>query len=114
MPFPALMLAETTPVPQDVALWAMGILCALIGALLLIILTRVLKQGDDTNTKVTAQGVTMARVEAAIANHEGRIESLHLWRNKLQEREFERAEAEVERLQEERRQQVRRTEDRSA
>ncbi len=108
------------PTDLSIWLWALGVLCTLVGALMLIILGRVLKQGDDTNAKVTAQGVTLARVETAIASHETRLNSLHDWRNKLQERELADAAAEVSELRarqrevdEERRHFVRREEDRS-
>lgn len=92
-------------------LWALGVLCSLVGALMLIILTRVLKQGDDTNAKVTNQGVTLARMEASYASLDLRVTSLHDWRNELQKRELERA---VDELAEERRKSTRREEDRSA
>lgn len=84
------------PSPEsDLYLWAIGILCSLIGALMLIILKRVLDQGDDTNSKVTAQSSTLARVEQSVANLDGRVNDLHAWKNEQMKKEAQVAAAEI-------------------
>lgn len=94
---------------QDIALWGLGVLATIVGTLMLIILNRVLNQGDDTNKKVTEQGVTLAKMDGAITAHETRLNALHEWRNELQRRELEKANED---LAEERRNRVRREDDR--
>lgn len=95
-----LLDAQPAAPTNDVFLWALGILASLIGALMLIILNLVLKQGGDTNSKVTTQGVTLARVEQSVATLDGRVSDLHAWKNQQQEKELQRA---VDELEEERR-----------
>lgn len=87
---------------QDVALWALGILCALVGTLGTIVLTRVQRQGDDTNRKVTAQGESMARMETLAASLDRHVQSLLQWRNDVQQREITSKEAEILELRRER------------
>ncbi len=73
---------------QETLLWLGGIGATLVGSLSLILLTRVLKQGDDTNKKVTDQGLAIARLEGLPA----RVDSLDEWRNRMQQRALELAE----------------------
>lgn len=94
---------------QEIWLAALGILCSVIGGLMLLLMGRVLKQGDDTNKKVTDQGVTLAEVKTSVTSHEARLNSLHEWRNELQRRELDKATRE---LEDERRKTTRREEDR--
>lgn len=83
---------------QDVFLWALGVLATLVGALMLIILNRVLKQGDDTNSKVTSQSATLARVETSVSQLDGRVSDLHAWKNEQTRKEAEAAAEEILRL----------------
>lgn len=85
-------VTEFTP---PVAMWVIGLLCSFIGAILLVLLNRVIGQGDDTNKKVTAQGEMLARLSDNVENLERRVTSLHEWRNMVQERELVRAQKEL-------------------
>lgn len=87
---------------QELALWALGILCALVGTLMLIVLTRVLKQGDDTNDKVTKQGETLTRVDTSVQSLSVRVSSLDEWRSQLLQREINEQAAEILELRRER------------
>ena len=73
---------------QDVLLWVGGIAASVIGALCLILLTRVLRQGDDTNSKVTRQGESIARMEESQKEVVRRLGSLEEWRNRELERQL--------------------------
>lgn len=70
---------------QELALWIIGILLAVVGFLVV----RVLRQGDDTNEKVSALGLAVARLEGLHA----RVDSLDEWRARTQQRALEMAEA---------------------
>lgn len=83
---------------QDLFLWGLGVLCTMVGALMLIILNRVLKQGDDTNSKVTTQSATLARVETSVSALDGRVSDLHAWKNEQMRKEAEAAAVEILRL----------------
>lgn len=80
---------------QELALWIIGILLAVVGFLLV----RVLKQGDDTNKKVTDQGIAIARLEGLHA----RVDSLDDWRSRVLERAADAAEERARELEAERR-----------
>lgn len=96
MLLPLLDDPATQTVQLPVALWAVGILLSFIGALMLIVLNRVLAQGDDTNKKVTSQGEKLATVISNVGSLDERVNSLHRWRNELQARELEQAQRELE------------------
>lgn len=81
---------------KDVALWAIGLLCSFIGALLLILLNRILRQGDDTNKKVGEvaadvgkQSVSVAEIRTTLHGENGlvaRVNRMHDERNREQAR----------------------------
>ncbi len=94
-----MLLPPTDPTaPQDLYLWALGILTTIVGTLMLIILSRVLKQGDDTNQKVTTQGSTLARMEQSVSTLDGRVSDLHQWKNEQMAKEARLAADEILRL----------------
>lgn len=65
---------------QEVTLWVLGILCAVIGTLMLIMLNRLMKQGDETNTLVIEQGKVLVKVATTTDVIHGRVTSLEDWR----------------------------------
>jgi hypothetical protein len=81
---------------QDVLLWVGGIAASIVGTLGLILLTRLLRQGDDTNSKVTA----LTEANAVLAeSHRGvvqRVGSLEEWRLTETERQLADARARAE------------------
>ena len=106
------LLQSASPVSPSsgaVSLWVIGMLCSFIGALLLILLSRVLKQGDDTNGKVTNQGVTLSRMEISVADLYTRVNVLHDWRTAVNSENLAKV---VEELAVERRKNTRRADDR--
>lgn len=60
----------------QVALWGLGILATILVGLSLGILARIQKQGDDTNTKVTALAETTARLQSSSENVTGEVARL--------------------------------------
>lgn len=84
----------------DLSLWVIGLLCSFIGALLLILLTRVLKQGDDTNKKIDIvagvqgeQGIAIAEIKTTLHGANGlaaKVDRLHEDRNRQQTMSLER------------------------
>lgn len=84
---------------QELALWIIGILLAVVGFLLV----RVLKQGDDTNKKVTAQGESFARLETTVGHLTTDVRGLKEWRQVLTDRALEAAEERARELEAERR-----------
>lgn len=84
---------------QTVALWALGILATIVGSLSLVLLNRVLQQGDDTNRKVTEQGVAFARLESTVSALHTRVNSLDDWRSRMQQRALDDAAERVKELE---------------
>jgi hypothetical protein len=56
-------------VNQEIALWALGGLFTLFGAVVTAFLRVVLQQGRDTNEKVTDQGQALARLEGSSSSN---------------------------------------------
>lgn len=88
----------STNAAQDVYLWALGVLATIVGALMLIILNRVMKQGDDTNQKVTEQGSMLGRMEQSVGALDGQVKDLAAWRNEQVRKESAAFSEEVLRL----------------
>lgn len=88
---------------QDVLLWVGGVAVTLVGTLSLILLTRVLRTTDDTNRKVTEQGVSFARLEISVGHLIADVRSLNDWRQDVTNRALEVAEQRARLLEAERR-----------
>lgn len=92
-----------THMPQEVILWIAGLAAAVIGTLALVLLRRVLDGLDRVDTKLTEQGLSVARIENTVTSLHGRVDSLEGWRSRLQERAVEAAEERYRALEDERR-----------
>lgn len=81
-------------------LWLIGLLLAVIGSSVSLginLLLRALRSQSDAQAQ---QGMAIARIDAQLPNLVERVNSLHAWRNKLQEEELERERVENHRLRE--------------
>lgn len=87
---------------QEIALWALGGLAAVVGSLSLVILNGVRKTSDDTNRQVNALTVDNASMKASHIGLTSRVDALDRWRVEEQQRQLHAAEKRIAELERER------------
>lgn len=79
---------------KDFSLWAIGLLCSFIGALLLILLKLVLDTMKAFGVKVDAQGIQLTKIDTTLNGESGlvaRFNRMHDERNRAQVKALEDA-----------------------